>query len=239
VGHFGIVSFGGYNFVGVVGQFLTDEDVPKLSEEVRPIAEGILQRRAKFDGWEPPSGFLAMERMYNNTVWDFAVPSAKELHGKDPVAVNAKLSRLGQELLLLHPGDYFRWLAWNGWHGVAYIVQLTALDRGVVCLMLLLLATHLTALWRGPEASMEQSAGDHSGGSNQRRFVEAHLVLWPAVAFAAASALLVVLIEVANDRYMTGAMTLLPSAIAIPVARYVRRVFPAVRALDRADDNDL
>lgn len=238
VGHFGLVSFGGYNFVGVVGQFLTEDDVPKLSEELRPIAEGMLQRRSEFEGWTPPSDYYAMERMFNNTVWDFAVPSAEEELGESPVAVNATLSQLGWELLLLHRGEYVRWLAWNGWHGVAYIVQLTALDRGVVCLLLLLLAAHLAGLKRGPKSNIERIA-DHSTASSQRRFVEAHLLLWSAVAFAAAAALLVVLVEVANDRYMTGAMTLLPAAIAIPVSSIVRRVFPAVRVLVRGDDDDL
>ncbi len=152
VGHFGLVSFGGYNFVGVVGQFLEPDSVAQLSPDVQPLAEEMLRRRGELDGWQPPSDFLTMELMYNPTVWELAVPSAEAVHGEDAVAVNAALSSLGRQLLLIHPGQYIRWLAWNSWHAVVQVVQLTALDRATVFLMLILLATHLIALWRRTEA---------------------------------------------------------------------------------------
>ncbi len=226
-GHFGLVSFGGYNFVGVVGQFLEPDSVSRLSPDVQPLAEEMLRRRGELDGWQPPSDFLTMELMYNPTVWELAVPSAEAVHGEDAVAVNAALSSLGRQLLLIHPGQYIRWLAWNSWHAVVQVVQLTALDRATVFLMLILLATHLIALWRGPKP-VEVVPADSA-----QRFRDVHLVLWTALVFAVAKGALVVLVEPANDRYMTGAMSLLPAALAIFASGYVKQIFPALTALER------
>ncbi len=66
-----------------------------------------------------------------------------------------------------------------------------------------------------------------------QRFRDVHLVLWTALAFAVAKGALVVLVEPANDRYMTGAMSLLPAALTIFASGYVKQIFPALTALER------
>jgi hypothetical protein len=214
VGHFGLVSFGGYNFIGVVGQFLEDDDIDRLSPPSQELAAEMLELRSQLPDWEPASDMLAMERMFNPTVWGTAVPAAEQLHGEDPVAMNAALSQLGKELFWLHRDQYVRWLIWNAWHAVGQIGQLTALDRATLVLLLLLLVRHAVALWRGPKGEVVPK--------QQQQFLEAHLLCWTAIAFACAGAFLVILVEPANDRYMTGAMTLLPAALAVIAAPWLR-----------------
>ncbi len=238
VGHFGIVSFGGFNLVGVTGQFLEPAALNKLSADVRPIAETMLRYRAQMPNWAPPGDFLTMESMYNPTVWGMAVPAAREIHGNDDVAVNNALSQLGKELLFLYPRAYFRWLVMNSWHAVAQVVQLTALDRGCVLLWAILLGVHFVALRRGPDPSSPDGGFSDPTRRDQdarQTFQELHLLCWFAVAFAFANGLLVVLVQAANDRYMSGAMTFLPAAIAVCVATYAARVVPTVRVVDRRD----
>ena len=38
VGHFGLVSFGGYNIIGIAGQFLQKDSTTQLSTDIRPLA---------------------------------------------------------------------------------------------------------------------------------------------------------------------------------------------------------
>ena len=47
VGHFGLVSFGGMNIIGIAGQFLTEDMIPKLPETVQPLAVRVLATRAE------------------------------------------------------------------------------------------------------------------------------------------------------------------------------------------------
>src|SRR5260370_19503956 len=56
-GHFGLTSFGGFTAIGVVGQFLTEDLVPDLPEEVRPLALKALERREKLVKREIPCSF--------------------------------------------------------------------------------------------------------------------------------------------------------------------------------------
>jgi hypothetical protein len=54
VGHFGLTSFGGLTSIGIAGQFLTDDLVPELPEDVRPFALKALERRKKLVKGEIP-----------------------------------------------------------------------------------------------------------------------------------------------------------------------------------------
>jgi hypothetical protein len=47
VGHFGLVSFGGYALIYLTGPILTDDLVTKLPEEVRPLARAVLRDRER------------------------------------------------------------------------------------------------------------------------------------------------------------------------------------------------
>lgn len=117
IGRFAVVSHGGYNLIGVAGQFLSVEDLERLSAESRPLAAGALARRAAEDrpvtpyDHLPRLNYLRMEMRYDITIWQEFVPAARELVGNEWGPVNAALRKLSLELLRLHPGEYAVWLA--------------------------------------------------------------------------------------------------------------------------------
>lgn len=227
VGHWGLVSFGGYNLIGIVGQFLDPATAAALPADLQPLAQRMLQRASQIEHYERPTNFHELEQRYNPTVWQIAVPAAIEIHGDDPVKVNTDLSRLGRELLLRHPGQYARSLVWNGVHAIQWTVILTVTDKGTQLLCLLCLVVHAWSLWRGPRGT-----GRPYPERCAIRYRESHLLFWTAASFAAAKISLVMLVEPTMERYMTGAMTLLPCAIAVFVAHYAETMF---RASNRAE----
>lgn len=227
VGHWGLVSFGGYNIIGVAGQFLDQNSVDAMPDELRPVAQAIFDRKSQLANAETPQNFEAMERMYNPTIWEVAVPVVRELHGENPLVVNRILSQLSGELMRQHSRQYGKWLVWNGIHAVKQVVQLTMNDTGTRLLAIILLVSHAFSLLRGPSVRAQPDSPNRmqlqiprSHASPQQMFLELHLLFWIAVGFAAAKGLLVILVEPANDRYMSGAMPLLPAAIAVFVAQY-------------------
>jgi hypothetical protein len=113
VGQFGIVSFGGYNLIGVSGQFLDEGDLSGLPADLRPLAESALQHRRAASprgpyGHEAPLHYLRMETEYDPTIWSDFAPAAMELKTETPV--NVQLKRLGTALVLRHPRSYAVWL---------------------------------------------------------------------------------------------------------------------------------
>lgn len=214
VGHFGLVSFGGANIVGVAGQFLDEGLVARLSEDVRPLANDILQKRAVMANHQAPDNFLAMEAMFNPTVWEMAVPAGKERYGDDEVALNQALTSLSHQVLSIRRKEYVRWLLWNLNHARQQLIQLTAFDKGTLIAALLFLVAHLWSLKR-PVISAAASEIEHR---------ERHILLWLALLFAAGKTALVILVEPANDRYMTPAMVLFPAVIAVFAAQYAGAV---------------
>ena len=49
IGSFGIVSFGGYNIIGISGQFLDQNMVGKLPDDLQPLAKLALERRSALE----------------------------------------------------------------------------------------------------------------------------------------------------------------------------------------------
>ena len=231
VGHWGLVSFGGYNIIGVAGQLLEPALIEELPPDLQTLARAMLDRRAELGiDWQR-SDFAAMELRFNSAVWQVAVPAAEKLHGTDATAVNRDLSRLSREIIWHRPGAYLRWLLLNLNHARQQILVLTLMDKGTVLAGGMFLLALAAAFLKGAPAGSESAEGLPNG--SRQRFHETHLLFWSAACFALAKTLLVILVEPANDRYMTGAMVLLPAAIATAVAHYVERVFPsAAAALD-------
>ena len=58
VGHFGLVSFGGYSLLCVSGLWLTEPLVPELREDVRPLALAALADRPHAELWLRPGDWL-------------------------------------------------------------------------------------------------------------------------------------------------------------------------------------
>jgi len=214
VGHFGFVSFGGYNIIGITGQLLDESLVEQLPADSRPLAEEILRLRGQHAGYEPPTNFLAMERMYNVTVWELAVPAARHLHAGDPVAVNRALSDLSYEVLTRRPLGYVRWLCWNGMHAVSESAKLLATNVAVLLTITWFCLVHAWRLYRGLVAPRR---------ADLVRFREAQVLFWTAAIYWIANCSLVVLVEPTQFRYMVAGNLLLPAALACFAAHYAER----------------
>lgn len=217
VGHWGLVSFGGCNLIGIVAQWLDPTDVAALPEDLRPLANDMLERRARLEHLEAPDSYLAMETMYAPFVVSVAIPAAKQRMGTDAVGYNRALSQLSFRLLALHPREYARWMVWNSRHAVRQTILLLSTDRGISVLVLVLLVVQSMSLWTGPDGAVRPAARDNSNLTIRQQHLERHLLFWLALAFAAAKTLLVMLVEPAIGRYMIAAVVLLPPATAVLV----------------------
>ena len=239
VGHWGLVSFGGYNTVGVAGQLLDEELASELPEDLRLLATEILRRRAADRNWIAPSNFIAMEEMYNPMVWGIAVPAAKQLYADNPILMNQSLGRLSTSIIQRRPILYVRWLRWNVIHAFKQVVLVSVTDLGTMLAGVLYLLTHGIVFFRWQRTTVEQclpapdrtmrAPGKISTDSPIETYttvqhLESHLLFWTAISFAAFKVLLVILVEPANDRYMTGAMPLIPAALMVPAAHYFNRM---------------
>lgn len=142
VDRFGIVSFGGYNQIGIAGQFLVDEDVERLPDELRPLAQAVLQAResgtlpgGKYDEL-PRMNYMRMEDRYDIAIWSEFAPAAERLCGDDKARINTLLRKMAGALIRLHPEDYAAWLA-KATRQAAKKVLWDFADNPVTLLMLL------------------------------------------------------------------------------------------------------
>lgn len=212
VGDAGLVSFGGYNLVGVAVQYLDDDLARTLPEDLQPLARDILRRRAADPGFGPTTDFLAMEERFNAAVWAIAVPATQERLGADVIEVNRRLMRLSSQILVRRPERYLQWLAWNTPHALRQWCVLTALDKGTLLAIGLFLLLRLQDLLAGRRSRDGPNLAAPPAHSDR---LESHLLLWTALGMAGAQTALLVLVQPANARYVTPAISLLPAVIAL------------------------
>ncbi len=111
VGEFGLVSFGGYNIIGLAAQFLNPEDIPRLPVELRPLSEEIVleqRKRRLIQVNETGSRVMSPHEImsnYNIYIHQISVPYLVQL-GMQPPEINLVLGRLSRVLLRLHRHDY-------------------------------------------------------------------------------------------------------------------------------------
>ncbi|MDY7092555.1 MAG: hypothetical protein SX243_06220 [Acidobacteriota bacterium] len=80
MGHFGLVSFGGYNLAGVVTPLLDEELIAELPEEDQELGRLVLEKRREI-GLETVSWDTPVEHwhgQYNRSVWSAAVPASRQ-----------------------------------------------------------------------------------------------------------------------------------------------------------------
>jgi hypothetical protein len=228
VGDFGLVSFGGYNIIGITAQLLDEELLPELSAEVRPLAADILRRREIHPHWEPPVNYWAMERAYAGVVWEVAIPAAKERYGDDAVQTNRAVTQLSREVILRRPERYLRWLAWSGREGMRSLLLLFITDKGTrlaLLVLLILQAIVITRHWRTRWLPAPLPA-------SEQRFLEVNTLLWLALGFATPKLLLVILVETPLHRYLNGAVVFAPALMGVLAFQRVQQIFSTPRAGD-------
>lgn len=209
-GHFGLVSFGGVNLVGLTASMLSPEVVAALPAEHRELGRRILDGRAerglKTDG---RMRFQRWGHEYNRNVWKLATRKALRLCRKEGqteteawVEANRCLTALSWAVIRLRPTVYGQWLASALGHSLVEIGR----DRTVWGTGLLLV---LAVIARGFLRLQRESAPSPPGVP----IAGLDLTIVAAL-FLAGSLGLMALVEAPIDRYLYAAMLLVPSAFA-------------------------
>lgn len=227
VGHFGLVSFGGYNIVGITGQLLQAEQLSHLSEPSRELAERILAERSNRPDWDSSGGFDRVSQQFNPMVWEIAVPIASDLEGGETKKINARLSRFSREVIIADPTAYCVWLLRAIKHAA---VELTRSVGGnpVVWIASLFFAYQWCIDWLRIKARAEvkeESCDQPENGSRVvvaafERLREAQSIVWIAVGWSVGKMVLVILVEPPNERYAGPASLFLASALAVLLSVY-------------------
>lgn len=202
VGHFGLVSFGGYNIIGLAGQWIQKDLMGQLTAEVQPLAGKILQgREAK--KWEPSTDYEEMESRFNPMVWEIAVPASAELFEGDSRIMNRQMAELAGQILKSQPTTYVGWLGKAAKRSVRNAIEITL--RNPVLLVSIPLGLLAFAWnWRKRNAMIESSIGR----TYEREF---QTMVWLALGYAICKIGLVILVEPPIDRYCAPAAVFLAS----------------------------
>lgn len=220
---FGYVSFAGYNLIGITGQWIDEDDLPRLTQDARPLAERIIARRADEPQYQPPSSYQAMVDCFNPTVWRLADPACKELFGDDIARSNRGLQQLALQSLKLHPEKYAAWILANSRSMFEQILtQLPTEPNSKIAIAAVLVAL-LVAIARPlrPSAPTLDLASDPGPVSNlaleasnvATESTQFQTLAWIALSWLLAKGLLVVSVEPAIGRYVTAIAALLPCVV--------------------------
>ena len=215
VGHFGLVSFGGYNIIGIAGQVLEPDRSKELSAEVQPLANEIVKRREALKGWQNNLDYDTVESQFNPMVWTIAVPAASELCESDSREMNRIMASLSKQVLLGNPQSYAEWLIKAAKRSVRVIVELTLRNP----ISLLSIAIAIIAFGAGWQCD----TSDSRRGGNMEFEREFQMLTWTAIGFAVCKLGLVILVEPPIERYCAPASVFLPSLVAMFACRMVLR----------------
>ena len=216
VGHFGLVSFGGYNIIGVAGQLLQRDWTASLTSEVQPLATEILNRREQLKDWPIEPNYENYEANFNKMVWEIAVPIASEKHQADSRVMNRQMADLSMQILMGHPKSYAIWLMLAAKRSMRQVIELT-LRNPIVMLSFPILLAAFAFGWR--------LKGDESKQTSELKSDrEFQTIVWTAIGFATCKLALVVLVEPPIDRYCAPAGVFLTSILAMVACQFCLRL---------------
>lgn len=214
VGEFGLVSFGGYNLIGITGQFITYDDLVELEGRELELAKRMIEKRDRVTDYAPPESYATMVRLYNATVWTTAAPAAEELFGSDVETSNRTLKSLALKSLNVHRSEYFSWLLNNGKSMVEQLLRGTLVDCGSrLALFAVAIVVFAQAFVPRP---VEHWVARITSGSDRPLLspsVQWLLLWWISLGIIAAKGLLVILVEPALGRYVAAVGCLIPALV--------------------------
>ncbi|MFO0012800.1 MAG: hypothetical protein ACK553_08670 [Planctomycetota bacterium] len=214
VGEFGLVSFAGYNLIGVTGQFITPEDLNQFQGREHDVATRMLSKRQSVVDYAPPDSYETMVRLYNATVWGTAAPAAQEVFGNDVEGSNDVLKSIAITSLSLHRREYLMWLLRNGKSMIEQLLRGTLTDFGsrlaVAGLAVGILTQALFPAWlrRWLTRMNGRLSENLLSPSTEWRWL-----WWLCLAVISAKGLLVILVEPALGRYVAAVGCLIPSLV--------------------------
>ncbi|HUQ72541.1 MAG TPA: hypothetical protein VM165_23640 [Planctomycetaceae bacterium] len=211
VGHFGLVSFGGFNLIGIAGQFLSPELVAELPSNLQPLAQDMLARKqALIDPelarreWSPRS-YIAVETHYDTAMWKVFTPAATELCGSDPACVDQQGRDLASAIIRQRPALYANWLLRAFRQAIRVVTSEFVMNLFSLALIAIGLLIETRYTWlrrRGPTVSVPL---------DDRYFEAVHVQGLIAVSFALSKIALVILVAPPLGRFMDAAGIFLPS----------------------------
>lgn len=219
VGHFGLVSFGGTNLIGITANMLSSEVIRELPPERHDLASTMLRRRRELG--LPTDGaysFRLWFRDYNHNVFKAGLKGARTLFKESDreeryqVWINREFSALSRALIRARPTLYARWV----WDGMVYSLRGIAREPPIKLPGLLVLATlpfWVVAWWarrrRGRPPATPPRPPLWSGSLGLASI---------ALGYALAGMLVIVLVEDPVARYRWSAQLFLPSALMLLLA---------------------
>lgn len=118
VGHFGLVSYGGFQVIGVTTPMLDEQLAAELPEHLRPLAEGMVEqmRRQGLATYEPGSPLDYWYKYYTFYVLRVALPEARKIYEPDGprplglIEINDAFTELSFAIIARRPGLYLDWI---------------------------------------------------------------------------------------------------------------------------------
>jgi hypothetical protein len=221
VGHFGLVSFTGTNLIGLAGQFLTEDMVAELPQELRPLAHDVLHRRQTPGQGEPAwksayrSGgglhYVVLEEMYNPTIHQFYSVLNASFQAKQAPHDQVQLDKISREMAVAiikaRPLVYAEWLLKGISHALSFFSHQLRFTHFTI-LMLLALANLV-----GPFLGRVRTAGEKRPTAVFSDFLLLKVMAATAVCFMACKLLLIVLVELPIPRYLTAVEIFVPGVL--------------------------
>jgi hypothetical protein len=226
VGHFGLVSFGGYNVIGIAGQLLEADQVQSLSEEVRPFAQQLLSKREEDRDWSKEADYDTMEKQFNKMVWQIAVPVASKLYDNDSREMNRQMTLLSSEIIKSNPKSYLRWIAMAAKRALVVSAELTVRNPvSILSIALILFAFGLRWHRRDRTALRLTDAASHA--------MEFQCIVWASIGYAVCKMALVILVEPPIGRYCAPAAVFLSSILSMAACEMLLRCGKHVHSSNR------
>ena len=223
VGHFGLVSFGGYTASGLAVELLDATVIEnELSEHFRPLARVIIERR-QHAGVKPAfRGGLSLdmrqwETNYCINVYKIAIPAASQIYGDDLTLQNQELAAFSKEIIRLHKMKYLLWIAYDFPRATAKVLY-RSWFTWIFAPLLVALSVVRRRILRHPHI-----ATNHESEKSRMVF---RAVAWIAILFCLATLGLLVLSGVGGDsRNVVPAGVFVPSVILLAMVHQLTIIY--------------
>ena len=248
VGHFGLVSFGGFNLSAVATSFLDDDLVRSLPDEHRTLARRILRRR-EARGWQPMTlgaDSLTWFQQYNDNLWRVSSaaawtqlrsqrrtvrrlerageaienPALLQIGRRPRVLVNERLSELARAILHRRPVLYTKWVRDAMLYGLARLPGSVWIRWPTVLLVLSVVPAALI------QRARRRRSDDQAAGAARRGLEESYAAIGLAIlgiSYAAIYMFLTSLVSFPFERYYLSIVLLLPTALCALLFEVWRR----------------
>ena len=212
VGKFGLVAFGGFNLIGISGQWLDAGLLPNLPEASRPLAQRALEYRQRLAssnaGSNDLTNYAQMEAQYDITIWQVFHPAARELFGDDTRRTNTELRQLASAIVRARPKLYATWLVKATRQAARLLVSDFVRNPAYLLLTVACVLMQLGSTLFGHRAAAQQQTEIANAAE------QGEVLFLVAVLYAALQLLLVILVCPPLGRMTDAAAVLLPMVLA-------------------------